>query len=234
MNANKNIPQHIAIIMDGNARWSKARKLPTIAGHKAGAESLRRIIEHAANIGVRHLTLYSFSTENWRRTQKWIDELLSLIKFYLASESANMVKNGVKLRFIGDLERFSPDLQKLIRETTEKTANGSSIEVILALSYSGRDEILRMMKKMLEKSHDPVTLTEETISQWLDTKDIPDPELMIRTSGEVRISNFMLWQLAYTEFVFTSTLWPDFTKNDLDAAISEFQQRQRRFGKDSS
>ncbi|MBY0281794.1 MAG: isoprenyl transferase [Alphaproteobacteria bacterium] len=229
-----NLPKHIAIIMDGNGRWAKSRNLPTIAGHKAGAEMARRITEYASKMGIKYLTLYTFSSENWLREKSWIDDFMGLLRWYLRNEFKELMRNGVRIQVIGDRTLFAKDIQELISETEEKTKNNTAITVLLALSYGSRDEITRTFKKLAHKVKagdlDPSEITVETISENLDTADFPDPDLLIRTSGEKRISNFLLWQMAYTEFVFVPDLWPDFSEEGFEKAIYEYQQRGRRYG----
>lgn len=220
--------------MDGNGRWAKSRNLPTIAGHKAGAEMARRITEFACKMGIKYLTLYTFSSENWFREQSWIDDFMGLLRWYLRNEFKQLMANGVRIQMIGDRTLFAKDIQELITETEEKTKNNTAITVVLALSYGSRDEITRAFKKLAYKVQagdlDPSEITVETISKNLDTADFPDPDLLIRTSGEQRISNFLLWQIAYTEFVFVPNLWPDFSEEGFEKAIYEYQQRGRRYG----
>lgn len=228
-------PAHIAIIMDGNGRWATARGLPRTAGHKKGVEAVRNAIEGARELGVRYLTLYSFSTENWSRPEDEVSTLMQLLRFYLRGEIAKLHKNGIRLRVIGDRQRLSNDIQALIRNSEELTANNQDMTLVLALSYGGRQELVDAARRMAESvargEMHPDDINADSFSRHLFTgSDIPDPDLMIRTSGEKRISNFLLWQLAYAELVFLDTLWPDFTKRDLEDAIREFNRRDRRFG----
>jgi undecaprenyl diphosphate synthase len=228
-------PAHIAIIMDGNGRWATARGLPRTAGHKKGVEAVRNAIEGARELGVRYLTLYSFSTENWSRPQDEVSTLMQLLRFYLRGEIAKLHKNGIRLRVIGDRQRLSNDIQALIRNSEELTADNQEMTLVLALSYGGRQELVdaarRLAESVVRGEMVPDDINAESFSRHLFTgSDIPDPDLMIRTSGEKRISNFLLWQLAYAELVFLDTLWPDFTKRDLEDAIREFHRRDRRFG----
>ncbi len=220
--------------MDGNGRWAKLRQLPTIAGHKAGAEVARKITECASKMGVQYLTLYTFSSENWLREKGWIDDFMGLLRLYLRNELRSLMTNGVRIQVIGDRTLFASDIQELIKDTEEKTKNNTAITVVLALSYGSRDEMVRAFKRLSNKVKtgeiDPDTIKVEDISMSLDTAHLPDPDLLIRTSGEQRISNFLLWQMAYTEFVFMPTLWPDFTQKDFESAINEYQQRNRRYG----
>ncbi|MDG5494634.1 isoprenyl transferase [Niveispirillum sp. BGYR6] len=228
-------PAHIAIIMDGNGRWATARGLPRTAGHKRGVDAVRNAIEGARELGVRYLTLYSFSTENWSRPEDEVSTLMQLLRFYLRGEIAKLHKNGIRLRVIGDRQRLSPDIQALIENSEALTADNQDMTLVLALSYGGRQELVDAARRMAESvargDMSPGDINAESFSQHLFTgSDIPDPDLMIRTSGEKRISNFLLWQLAYAELVFVDTLWPDFTKRDLEEAIREFHRRDRRFG----
>ncbi|MHA1558717.1 MAG: polyprenyl diphosphate synthase [Alphaproteobacteria bacterium] len=228
------IPNHVAIIMDGNGRWALKHNLPTIKGHKKGARRVREIITRAAECGISYITLYAFSSENWSRSSTWIAEFMDLLRWYLNHEISKLIKNNVKIRVIGDSSRFDEDIQKMIKNIEEKTKNNTGIIVLMALSYGGRDDLLRAFRKLAiliqQSMCNPEELGIEDISNSLDTKGIPDPDLMIRTSGEQRISNFLLWQMAYTEFIFTPILWPDFTKEEFNKALFEFQIRKRNFG----
>lgn len=221
------IPKHIAIIMDGNGRWAKRRFLPRIEGHRAGGKSVRRTVEAARELGVRYLTLYAFSTENWTRPEEEISGLMKLFIEYLRGEIPNLVKNKVRLRTIGQKNRFSKEIQLMIDEAESKTKEGAELDLILALSYGGRQEIVDAVNLAI-KNGEPVT--EETFRGYLYAPDVPDPELLIRTSDELRISNFLLWQSAYTEFVYTPVLWPDFDKAEFRRCIDEYRDRERRFG----
>lgn len=228
------IPRHVAIVMDGNGRWAKARRLPAIAGHRAGATATQNIVRRAAERGVEYVTLYTFSVENWRREAQWIDDFMGLIRWYFGSHVEELMKNNVRIRAVGDLSPFPQDVQKLMHDIIQKTANNKGITVNLALGHSGRDDIRRAVQKIAArvKAGDlqPQDIDEACISEHLDTAGMPDPDLFIRTSGELRISNFLLWNISYTECVFTSQLWPDFTPDDFDHALQEFQTRQRRYG----
>ena len=226
-------PRHIAIIMDGNGRWAKNRGLPRTAGHAAGAESFRRIANYCRTLGVEYLTVYAFSTENWKRSQEEVAGIMKLLRRYLEEALQDMEKNRVCFRFFGDLSRLSPELQQLCRNAESRSAE-YDVQVNFCLNYGGRDEIVRASRAFAAdvaagkyRSED---LTEELLSSYLYSADVPDPELIIRPSGEKRISNFLLWQSAYSEFVFMNVLWPDFSPGDLDAAIAEYHQRNRRFG----
>jgi undecaprenyl diphosphate synthase len=228
------IPQHVAIIMDGNGRWASSRGLPHLAGHKAGIEAVRRCLDAAGDFGIPYLTLYGFSSENWKRPTKEVQDLMGLLRFYLQGELANLHKEGVRLSVIGERERFEPDIVRLIEEAEKLTANNKRIHLVMALSYGGRQEIVRGMKHLAEKAARgeiaPEAITEAAMQAELYTAAIPDPDLIVRTSGEKRLSNFLLWQSAYAEFVFLDTLWPDFSREDLARALDEFNRRERRYG----
>ena len=227
------VPRHIAIIMDGNGRWAKNRGLPRTAGHAAGAEAFRKIANYCRSIGVEYLTVYAFSTENWKRSEEEISGIMRLLGAYLKEALRDMEKNKVRFRFFGDLTRLSPQLQKLCLEAQERSKD-YEIQVNFCLNYGGRDEILRAVKALIKDAvgtgKDPDSITEADISNYLDSAGIPDPELVIRPSGELRTSNFLPWQSVYSEWVFMNVLWPDFTPDDLDSAIAEFHKRNRRFG----
>lgn len=231
------IPQHIAIIMDGNGRWAKQQGENRIFGHHEGVNSVREIVEAAAEIGVKYLTLYAFSTENWNRPKEEVDALMELLVATISGETPQLNKNGVKLEAIGDLKSLPADCYDELQEAIKATEKNTRITLVLALSYSSKWEITNAVREIAKQvehgSLKASDITEETISDYLCTKAYPDPELMIRTSGEHRISNFLLWQLAYAEFYFTDTLWPDFRKNDFYNAIVYYQGRERRFGKTS-
>ena len=227
-------PQHIAIIMDGNGRWAQAKGLTRTAGHKRGAEAVHRAVEGAVEEGIRYLTLFGFSSENWKRPAQEVRDLMGLLRFYLKSEIKKLNNEGIRLRIIGDRYRLEPDIVTLITEAEERTADNLRLDLTIALSYGSRAEIVLASQKIAEQvaagKITPGDVSEELISSHLYTRDIPDPDLLIRTSGEHRISNFLLWQLAYTELVFIDKRWPDFNKEDFRVAISEFQSRERRFG----
>lgn len=229
------IPNHIAIIMDGNGRWAKKRGLPRVAGHKRGVDTVREIVEACAEIGVRYLTLYTFSTENWNRPKDEVSTLMRLLLNSLRNRVNELNDNDIRLTTIGDTESLPIEVQKQLKADIERTKNNKKMVLNLALSYSGRWELLEAIKKIVKDSGqgkiDSDDITENLISQKLTTKGMPDPDLIIRTSGEFRVSNFLLWQIAYSEFVITETLWPDFSKEDLYSAIQVFQKRERRFGK---
>lgn len=230
----KAVPSHIAIIMDGNGRWAKSKGLSTIAGHRAGAEATRLVVRKASELGINYLTLYTFSTENWLRPKSWIEELMGLLRHYLKSDIKELIQNNVRLKIIGDREKLAPDILQLIHDAETKTAQNTGLNLILALSYGGRDDITTALQKISQKVISgellPENISHQTISDHLYTAGIPDPDLLIRTSGEMRISNFLLWQMAYTEFEFVDTFWPDFTPDTLEAALKNFQQRERRYG----
>ena len=224
------IPLHIAIIMDGNGRWAQARRRPRVFGHQAGVKTVRRIVEDAADIGIKHLTLYSFSTENWTRPKTEISALFQLLKKYVEDDLESLNSNNVKVRIIGSRVGLRPDLLDVIKKVETTTQDNDEFFLNIAFNYGGRDDILRAVQSMVSSGIAADAITETLLSQHLDTFDIPDPDLVIRTSGEQRISNFLLWQAAYAEFVFTDVLWPDFSRADLELAIKEFQRRDRRFG----
>ena len=223
-------PLHIAIIMDGNGRWAQARHRPRVFGHQAGVKTVRRIVEDAADIGISHLTLYSFSTENWTRPKAEIAALFALLRQYVEDDLETLDHNNVRVRILGSREGLKDDLLELIDRVESRTKDNTEFNLNIAFNYGGRDEILRATAKAIENGADANALTEADINAHLDTADIPEPDLVIRTSGEKRISNFLMWQTAYSEFVFTDVLWPDFAKKVLENAIAEFQNRERRFG----
>lgn len=226
-------PRHIAIIMDGNGRWAKKRGLPRTAGHSAGAEAFRRIANYCRTLGVEYLTVYAFSTENWKRSQEEVGGIMLLLRRYLEEAIRDMTKNRVRFRFFGDLSRLSPQLQKLCYDAENRSAE-YDVQVNFCLNYGGRDEIVRAARafaaQVAEGKRKPEELTEELFSSYLYSAGVPDPELIIRPSGELRTSNFLPWQSAYSEYVFMDVLWPDFGPQDLDKAIDEYHRRNRRFG----
>ena len=228
-----NPPRHIAIIMDGNGRWAKQRGLPRTAGHAAGAESFRRIANYCRELGVKYLTVYAFSTENWKRSEEEVRGIMRLLGKYLREALADMERNKVRFRFFGDLSRLSPELQKLCADAAERSSD-YDVQVNFCLNYGGRDEIVRAAKAFAADvaagKYLSEDLTEDLLSGYLYSADVPDPELIIRPSGEMRTSNFLLWQSAYSEYVFMNVLWPDFSEEDLDRAIEEYHRRNRRFG----
>ncbi len=232
-----NIPQHIAIIMDGNGRWAKQQGEDRIFGHHEGVNSVREIVEACGEIGVKYLTLYAFSTENWNRPKDEVDALMELLVATISMETPNLNKKGVKLQAIGDIKSLPESCQKELQESIDITSKNSTVTLILALSYSSKWEITHSVKEIAKQVEEgklkASEITSKHIEKHLNTSIFPDPELMIRTSGEHRISNFLLWQLAYAEFYFTDTLWPDFRKNDFFKAILSYQNRERRFGQTS-
>lgn len=230
----RGVPRHVAIILDGNGRWAKKRMLPRNAGHAAGSKNVEKICEAAWNMGIEYVTMYAFSTENWSRPQEEVDALMKLLHSYLKDCIRTSKKNNMQVRVIGDISRLEPELQDKIRELEKVSAQNTGLHFQVALNYGSRDEIVRAVKKMTEDVQtgklEPSQVSEETVADYLDTKDIPDPDLMIRTSGEQRLSNYLLWQLAYAEFYFTEVLWPDFDKKELEKAVDFYQGRDRRFG----
>ena len=229
-----NLPKHIAIILDGNRRWAKAKGRPASFGHKTGADTLEKIVRYANKIGIKHLTAYVFSTENWKRTTEEVSAIMAILKNYLDDFSKRADLENIKINIIGNPDRLSPKMQKSLQNCMERTKNNTGIVFNIALNYGGRDEIVRAVRTIAEKVQKdeikPEEITENTISENLYTKNQPDPDLVIRTSGEERISNFLLWQIAYSEFLFVQKNWPDFTEEDLDRAIEEYQKRTRKFG----
>ena len=230
------LPKHVAIIMDGNGRWAKQKGKPRIFGHQNGANAVRATIEAAAEIGIEYLTLYAFSAENWRRPKMEVEALMALLITTIDNELDNLVKNKIKLNIIGNIQQLPSSVQKKVNLALNRTKSSTGMVLTIALSYSGRWEIIEAVKKICESKKNPEeiqSLTEAEFSTYLSTYILPDPELLIRTSGEYRLSNFLLWQLAYAELFFTNTLWPDFGKEDFYKALIDFQGRERRFGKTS-
>lgn len=227
-------PVHVAIIMDGNGRWAKARGLPRTAGHKRGADAVKRVVKSAGNLGISYLTLFGFSSENWQRPESEVKDLLGLLRFYLENDIAELHSNGIRLSIIGDRARLPAETVKLIEGAEARTAANTRMTLCIALSYGSRQEIVagtrKLAKDCAEGKLKPEDIDEAAFGKSLFTADMPDPDLLIRTSGEQRISNFLLWQLAYTELVFTDTLWPDFGAAELEAAIATFRSRDRRYG----
>ena len=227
-------PRHIAIIMDGNGRWAKKRGLPRTAGHAAGAESFRKIANYCRTLGVEYLTVYAFSTENWKRSEEEVGGIMRLLGRYLKEAIRDMEKNHVRFRFFGDLSRLDPKLRQLCEDAQNRSMEFSDVQVNFCLNYGGRDEIVKaaqaFARDVAEGKRRPEELTEDILSGYLYSAGVPDPELIIRPSGEQRTSNFLLWQSAYSEYVFMDVLWPDFGPEDLDKAIAEYQSRNRRFG----
>ncbi|MBL8645167.1 MAG: isoprenyl transferase [Rhodospirillaceae bacterium] len=227
-------PVHVAIIMDGNGRWAKARNLPRAAGHKAGADAVRRALESAVKLGIPYLTLFGFSSENWQRPESEVRDLMGLLRLYLQSEIKELAEQGVRLQVIGERARLPADTVALIAEAEERTAANSRLILTLAISYGSRQEIAAAAKALAEDCAKgvlkPDEIDEDAVAKRLFTHGLPDPDLLIRTSGEQRISNFLLWQMAYTEFFFTDTLWPDFGHADFEAAVAAYRNRERRYG----
>jgi undecaprenyl diphosphate synthase len=232
--APRRLPRHVAIIMDGNGRWAQARGLPRIAGHRRGAEAVRRTVAGARDLGIPYLTLFGFSSENWRRPSTEIHDLMGLLRHYLFGEIAELHRNGIRLKVIGEIGRLAPDIISLIEEAEALTRGNCAITLTMALSYGGRAEIVAAVRAIAAQvasgSLAAAAIDEDCLARHLFTVDLPDPDLLIRTSGEQRISNFLLWQCAYSELVFTKTLWPDFAKSDLARAIDEYCGRERRYG----
>ncbi len=227
-------PTHVAIIMDGNGRWAQARGLPRIAGHRKGAEAVREAISAAVDAGVSYLTLYGFSSENWKRPASEVNDLMGLLRFYLRNKVDELHKEGVRLRIIGDRKRLDGDIVQLIDDVENRTAENTRLVLTIALSYGGRDEILTAVRELADEvaagTMRPAEIDEGAFSRRLFTAGVPDPDLLIRTSGEQRISNFLLWQIAYAELVFMDAMWPEFSRRDFHEAIREFHNRERRYG----
>lgn len=228
---------HVAIIMDGNRRWAKSRGMPPLFGHQRGAEAVRRTVEACREFGIPYLTLFAFSSENWQRPADEVNELMNLLRFYIRRELNELARNGVQLRFLGEIDQMAPDIVDLLRSAAEKTRHNSALTLTIALNYGSRRELAlgakRLAEQVLAGELSPAEIDEHRFGASLNTLDLPDPDLLIRTSGEQRISNFMLWQLAYTEFVFLKVNWPAFDKSHLQEAIAEFQRRDRRYGASS-
>jgi undecaprenyl diphosphate synthase len=228
---------HVAIIMDGNRRWAKKRGMPLVFGHQRGAEAVRRTVEACRELGIPYLTLFAFSSENWRRPVEEVEELMNLLRFYIRRELNELAKNGVQLRFLGEIGEMAPDIVELLRSASEKTRHNQALTLTIALNYGSRRELAlgarRLAEQVLAGKLEPEEIDEDRFGASLNSLGLPDPDLLIRTSGEQRISNFMLWQLAYTEFVFLPINWPSFDKSQFEAAIAEFQRRDRRFGASS-
>ena len=231
---NNNLPKHIAIIMDGNRRWAKSRNLPVKLGHKQGAETLKKIVRHANKIGLEYITVYAFSTENWKRSEEEVSALMSLLEKYLDDFSKEADTENIVIRVLGDLKPLSKSLQQSIEKTIKRTENNTGTIFNIALNYGGRNEIVTAVKEISQKVKsgeiEVDEISEEIVSENLYTKNIPDPDLLIRTSGEIRLSGFLPWQLVYSEFLFLDKLWPDFSEEDLDEAIELFSKRNRKFG----
>ena len=224
------LPRHVAIIMDGNGRWAKERGFSRNEGHKKGSEVVKKITNYAEKLGIEYLTVYAFSTENWKRPQDEVDGLMNLLRRYLKNHIKDTKKNNAKFRVIGDRIGLPQDIQNQIEELEGLTKDKSGICINIAINYGGRDEIIRACRHMIEARVEPNALNEELFESFLDTKGIPDPDLMIRTSGEMRTSNYLPWQLAYSEFYFTDVAWPDFHKKELELAVEAYNKRDRRFG----
>ena len=228
------IPRHVALILDGNGRWAKKRGLPRTAGHKQGCVTVEKTVEDAARLGIEYLTVYGFSTENWKRSVEEVGALMQLFRYYLKRLLKIARANNVRVKMIGDRTRFEQDIIEGIDRLERETADNTGMTFVIAVNYGGRDEIRRAVKRMMEDARrgilDPDTVTEDTVASYLDTAGIPDPDLLIRTSGEIRLSNYLLWQLAYSEIYITDCLWPDFNRDELIKAIVQFNQRDRRFG----
>lgn len=228
------IPKHVAIILDGNGRWAKKRLLPRKAGHAVGAKNMEKICRTAYNLGIEYLTVYAFSTENWNRPQDEVDAIMKLLRDYLKTCLDTAAENKMCVRVIGDITRLDEAMQERIKELEEETKNNTGLKFNIAINYGSRDEITRGVRQIITDAKagkiDADSFTEDTFASYLDTKGLPDPDLLIRTSGEERLSNFLLWQLAYTEFYFTKVLWPDFNKKELIRAIQKYNSRDRRFG----
>ncbi|WP_380878768.1 isoprenyl transferase [Sphingomonas sp. DBB INV C78] len=228
------IPRHVAIIMDGNGRWAKARHLPRVAGHRKGAEAVRATIRAAGELGIEVLTLYAFSSENWRRPEEEVADLKGLLRHYLLAELDELAANGIRLRVIGDYSRFGPELTRMLEDAVARTAQNQSTTLVIALNYGSQGEIVRAAQALAEEVRagtiDPASIDTAAIEARLDTADLPALDLLIRTSGEHRLSNFLLWQAAYAELLFVDTLWPDFGRDELFAAVADYGRRNRRFG----
>jgi undecaprenyl diphosphate synthase len=230
-------PVHVAIIMDGNGRWAKSRGLPRIAGHQRGADAVRRVVTACCDLGISYLTLYAFSSENWKRPAAEVDDLMGLLRLYLRRELAELHRNDVRVRFIGEREPLSTDIKALIEQAEETTRHNTTLTLIIALNYGSHREIVRACRRIATEvaagQLDVDHVNEDNFAAYLETASIPDPDLLIRTSGEQRLSNFLLWQAAYSELVFVDTYWPDFTKKSLEDAVHEYQRRERRYGASS-
>lgn len=234
MEENLRIPAHVALILDGNGRWAKKRGLPRSMGHKAGCETLERVLEDAAKLGIKYMTVYGFSTENWSRPEDEVGALMQLFRYYAKRLLSVAAEHGIRVRMIGERNRFEPDLVEAINRLEEETKDNTNLTFVIAVNYGGRDEITRAARRAIADCESgkltKEELTEQVFSSYLDTAGIPDPDLLIRTSGEFRLSNYLLWQLAYTELYVTDCLWPDFNREELLAAIRDYNRRERRFG----
>ncbi len=225
------IPQHVAIILDGNGRWAKSKGMPRNYGHTMGAKNVETILRAAGDLGIRYVTMYAFSTENWNRPQSEVDALMKLLNNYLKNCVKTARKNNIRVRVIGDISGLDEDFQKKIKNLEEESGSNDGLNFQIAINYGSRDEMVRAMRKMLKDAPAPENITEEMFERYLDTYGIPDPDLLIRTSGEQRLSNYLLWQLAYSEFYFTDTPWPDFSPEELKKAVEAYGDRDRRYGK---
>lgn len=223
--------QHIAIIMDGNRRWAKSNKLPSAVGHKKGVESLKNVVKACHKFGIKYLTVYAFSTENWNRDKAEVDYLMELFALTIKNEFKELHESNVVLSFIGDLSRLSPKLQKIFSDSEEKTKNNTGVHLQIAINYGARNEIVNAVKNIVKMGYKENEITEQIISEELYTSNIPDPDLLIRTGGEMRISNYLLWQIAYSELLITQQFWPEFNEDSVKNAVLEFNNRQRRYGK---
>lgn len=228
------IPEHIALILDGNGRWAKKRGLPRTAGHRQGCKTVEKTVEDAARLGIRYLTVYGFSTENWKRPREEVGTLMQLFRFYLKRLLKVAKANQVRVKMIGDRARFDRDIVEGINRLEQETADNSGMTFVIAVNYGGRDEITRAVRRMMEAARSgslqPEQVNEELVASYLDTRGLPDPDLLIRTSGELRLSNYLLWQLAYSEIYITDCLWPDFNRDELLKAIEHYNERERRYG----
>ena len=231
---NKSLPAHVAVILDGNGRWAKKNGVPRAMGHKAGCETLEKMVEAAARMGLQYFTVYGFSTENWKRSEEEVGALMNLFRYYMVRIIKIANDNNVRVRMIGEKSRFAPDIIAGIDRMVESTKQNTGLTFVVAINYGGRDEIVRAARKLVTDYRanglDVSTITEAGFASYLETADIPDPDLMIRTSGELRLSNYLLWQLAYTELYVTDCLWPDFNQEELEKAIASYNSRERRFG----
>jgi len=230
MSRDSSLPRHVAIIMDGNGRWARQRGLPRIAGHRAGAKNIRKVVKTFADYGVKYLTLFAFSTENWSRPQKEIHGLLRLLSSSIDKETKAFHEANIKLRHVGKLDRLPLELRRKVKSATELTKDNTRMTLCLAFDYGSRSEIVDAVRCIKEGNVSPEGISETIFSSYLDTADIPDPDLIIRTGGEIRLSNFLLWQAAYSELYFTPVLWPDFNEKEIEKALLDYEQRQRRFG----
>ncbi len=230
-NQAEKVPTHVAIIMDGNGRWALQRGLPRIEGHRAGTDNLRRVLEACHELGIRYLTLYAFSTENWGRPAEEVRGLMSILEDMIDTEIQELDDEGVKLQHFGSLERLDPELRKKVQAAVEKTKTNDRLYLNIAFNYGGRDEIVRAMRGMLRDGVRPEAVNDQLVNKYLYTSGVPDPDLVIRTSGELRISNFLIWQAAYAEWYFTPVYWPDFDKEEMRKAVKEFSSRERRYGR---